>query len=170
MVILKAKIMNKVLFILSILICVACKQEQIVKTVTEGDTSYAIFGEKLGEGSEMDVPSVVSELATKDSLNVKITGVVKSVCKKKGCWANIVPENAEAPEMFVKFKDYGFFLPLDCEGQKVIMEGKAFVNMTPVDELRHYAEDEGKSAEEIAAITEPKKEYQFLASGVRLMN
>ena len=170
MVILKVRIMNKLFFILSIFICISCNQEKIVKTVTDGDVSYAVFGAELGEGSEMDVPSVIKELGSNDSVNVKITGIVKSVCKKKGCWANIVPENSEEPEMFVKFKDYGFFLPLDCEGQKVVMDGKAFVNLTPVDELRHYAEDEGKSAEEIAAITEPKKEYQFLANGVRLMN
>jgi hypothetical protein len=35
-----------------------------------------------------------------------------------------------------------------------------------VETLRHYAEDEGKSKEEIAAITEPVTEYTFEAVGV----
>ena len=50
------------------------------------------------------------------------------------------------------------------------MDGFAFKEVTPVDELRHYAEDEGMSKEEIAAITEPKEELKFMASGVLLLN
>lgn len=69
-------------------------------------------------------------------------------------------------EIFVKFKDYGFFMPLDCEGQELVMNGFAVKSVTSVDELRHYAEDEGKSEEEIAAITEPKEEITFMADGV----
>jgi hypothetical protein len=37
-----------------------------------------------------------------------------------------------------------------------------------VEALRHYAEDGGKTADEIAAITEPEIELVFEASGVRL--
>ena len=72
--------------------------------------------------------------------------------------------------MFVKFKDYGFFMPKDIAGKRVVMDGYAFKEITPVDELRHYAEDEGKSPEEIAAIVEPKEELKFLAKGVLLLN
>jgi len=88
----------------------------------------------------------------------------------KGCWINIVSEDAAKPSMFVKFKDYGFFMPKDIAGKEVIMEGYAFKEVTSVDELRHYAEDEGKSKEEIAAITEPVEELKFMASGVLLLN
>ncbi|MEL6969642.1 MAG: DUF4920 domain-containing protein, partial [Bacteroidota bacterium] len=49
------------------------------------------------------------------------------------------------------------------------MNGKAFYQTTSVDDLRHYAEDAGKSEEEIAAITEPKRELAFLADGVILL-
>jgi hypothetical protein len=37
---------------------------------------------------------------------------------------------------------------------------------TTVAQLRHYAEDAGKSKEEIAKITEPKIELTFMADGV----
>ena len=67
---------------------------------------------------------------------------------------------------FVKFKDYGFFVPMNAQKRNTIIEGKAFVEETSVTELKHYAEDEGKSQKEIAAITEPKTEYKFLAHGV----
>ena len=67
---------------------------------------------------------------------------------------------------FVKFKDYGFFVPMNAQKRNTIIEGKAFVEETSVAELKHYAEDEGKSEKEIAEITAPKIEYKFLAHGV----
>lgn len=60
-------------------------------------------------------------------------------------------------------------MPKDIKGRKVIMEGYAYKLVTPVEELRHYAEDEGKSKEEIEAITEPLEELKFMASGVLLL-
>ena len=44
------------------------------------------------------------------------------------------------------------------------------LNTTSVDELRHYAEDKGAPAEEIAAITEPKRELRMTADGVVIYN
>ena len=38
-----------------------------------------------------------------------------------------------------------------------------------VDEQRHYAEDAGKTLEEITQIIEPKKTYSFEADGVLLI-
>jgi hypothetical protein len=54
------------------------------------------------------------------------------------------------------------------EIKEVILEGKAFVQITSVEELQHYAEDAGKNKEEIAAIVAPKKEFAFEATDVLL--
>jgi hypothetical protein len=129
------------------------------------------FGEEIspdGALSYAEVQTKMSE-ASADSLAVKFTGTVQEVCQAKGCWMTIVSEEEGATPIMVKFKDYGFFMPKDIAGRKVIMEGMAFTEETPVDELRHYAEDAGKSQEEIDAITESKKETKFLASGVLLI-
>ncbi|MEN8899141.1 MAG: DUF4920 domain-containing protein, partial [Nonlabens sp.] len=58
-----------------------------------------------------------------------------------------------------------FFLPKNGKGKEVILSGKAYKNITPVEELRHYAEDAGKSEEEIAAITEEEVTLSFIADG-----
>ena len=71
-------------------------------------------------------------------------------------------------EMRVKFKDYGFFVPVDCGGSEAVFEGTATVTETSVADLQHYAQDAGASEEEIAAITEPKQEITFLANGVAI--
>ena len=105
-----------------------------------------------------------------DSVSAKVNGMVNEVCQAKGCWMTISEKDGEAEPLFVKFKDYGFFVPKDISGQEVIMEGMAFREITSVDELRHYAEDAGKTKEEIEAITEPKEELRFLARGVLVKN
>ena len=125
------------------------------------------FGEVITENGAVPYGSVLAKLEKVDTINVKVAGKIESVCQKKGCWMNLVQEGQ--PDIFVKFKDYAFFMPLDCAGKEVVMEGIAFKEVTPVDELRHYAEDEGLSEAEIAAITEPKEELKFLASGVVLL-
>jgi hypothetical protein len=51
-----------------------------------------------------------------------------------------------------------------------VLDGVAKVTTTSVEELKHYAEDGGKSKEEIEKITEPKKEIEFTAKGVLVVN
>jgi hypothetical protein len=99
-----------------------------------------------------------------------VKGKVEAVCQAKGCWMNIAGDQPEMEEMMVKFKDYGFFVPKDIAGREVVMQGYAFREVTPVDELRHLAQDAGKPQAEIDQITEPKVELKFLASGVLLLD
>ncbi|HFC00716.1 MAG TPA: DUF4920 domain-containing protein [Phaeodactylibacter sp.] len=137
------------------------KESQSVGTTNES------YGAKITPDNALTFDAMLEKMDNLDSMQTKVTGTVESVCQKKGCWVNIVSEDGR--EMFVKFKDYGFFLPKDCGGRKVVMEGEAFREKTSVEELRHYAEDGGASKEEIAAITEPKEELKFIASGVLLL-
>ncbi|MBT4917946.1 MAG: DUF4920 domain-containing protein, partial [Flavobacteriaceae bacterium] len=74
-----------------------------------------------------------------------------------------------AEEAMVKFKDYGFFMPKNIADKEVIVNGKAFVSEVSIEEQRHYAEDAGKSDEEIAAITQVKKTLSLEADGVLLI-
>jgi len=130
------------------------------------------FGEDFKVENVTDFSTVMSVLENSEEVNAVMKVKVDKVCKVKGCWMNVSPVDDTAGEMFVKFKDYGFFVPVDLvdDGTKEIyMKGKAFKEITTVDELRHYAEDEGKSAEEIAKITEPEVQVKFMAIGVKLI-
>ena len=157
------------LFVLTtILIFAACGDApKSLEEVAYEKATDQIFGEEITSDNALTFTDLLNKMDQLDSIETKVTGTVESVCKKKGCWVNIVSDDGR--EMFVKFKDYGFFLPKDCEGRKVVMEGKAFREVTAVDELQHLAEDGGASKEEIAKITEPKEELKFMASGVMLL-
>lgn len=99
--------------------------------------------------------------------NIAIEGKVVEVCAKKGCFTKI--ELSDKSVVTIKMKDYGFFVPLKLVGKKIRAEGKAEVGTTSVAELKHLAEDAGKSQKEIDAIKEPKKEIKFLATGIQVI-
>ncbi|MEM9680655.1 MAG: DUF4920 domain-containing protein, partial [Bacteroidota bacterium] len=124
------------------------------------------YGMEINDNDALSMDRMVEHYANMkvgDTVDAKMTGVITDVCSKKGCWMKL--DMGEGKTVRVKFKDYGFFVPTDASGE-VVVNGKAFVSETSVEDLQHYAEDAGKSAEEIAAITEPEKTYGFIADGV----
>lgn len=138
------------------------EEEVAEETEEEGDGVH--FGEIIEEEGALTVDDFAAKMNGKDSLKVKILATATDVCQKKGCWMKV--QTADGGKMRIRFKDYGFFVPKDISGKQVVFEGVAFQDTTTVEDLRHYAEDAGKSAEEIAAITEPEIQTSFLAHGV----
>ncbi|WP_417860221.1 DUF4920 domain-containing protein [Winogradskyella sediminis] len=165
--------MKKIILLLALnLVVFSCKNE--TKTTEEKvedvkqEMAYASFGKEINDTDALSSERMMEAYKTLkvgDTITSKVKGKIIEVCSKKGCWMTLDMGNDE--EVMVKFKDYGFFMPLNAEGE-VVMTGKAFVSETSVEELRHYAEDAGKTAEEVAAITDPKFEYGFEADGVLL--
>jgi hypothetical protein len=123
------------------------------------------FGANIAADNAMNFDELLAKMTT-DSMPAKVVGKIDAVCQVKGCWMDFVSDDPAKPKMKVKFKDYGFFMPLDCAGKRAVVDGYAYNKMTSVEELRHLAEDAGKSKDEIAQITEPKKSLYFMASGV----
>lgn len=151
---------------------ISCKNEtqtteNKVEEVKE-EIAYASFGMEINDADALESNRMMEHYKTMkvgDTINSKMKGKIQEVCSAKGCWMTLDMDGEN--EVMVKFKDYDFFMPLNAKGN-VVINGKAYVSETSVDELRHYAEDAGKSEEEIAAITEPKRTFSFEADGVLL--
>jgi RecG-like helicase len=126
------------------------------------------FGEGVTKGNIIPATQVNAKLGEATKADMKVEGEVVTVCKKKGCFMTVKISDNET--MFVKFKDYGFFMPKDMPaGTKVVIDGFAQRKETSVEDLKHYAEDAKKSPEEIAKITQPKKEIVFEAKGAVIL-
>ncbi len=139
-------------------------QEEPKTEVATIDTTLMFFGDSITTEGAVAADQLLTQLAGKDSMQVKLTGTIAEVCQKKGCWMNM---NISANQsMKVRFKDYAFFMPKDAAGKTVFIEGWAYNDTIPVNELQHYAEDAGKTKEEIAKITEPEISISFEANGV----
>ena len=153
-----------------ILACNSAKKDTNKENKIVENTTYSSFGDTVSASdylSSNDALSNYKALKLGDTINLKFNANIKEVCSKKGCWMTL-PAGNDDETIMVRFKDYGFFMPLDAAGKEVIVAGKAFVNEVSVADLKHYAEDAGKSPEEIANISEPVMEFAFEANGVLL--
>ncbi len=163
---------NKIIAIILLLSLAACKEanKETQEPQSISEISYASFGKKITNENPISREEMAKKfnlLNMGDTINVKFASTINEVCKKKGCWMKL--DLGDEKESMVRFTDYGFFMPLNSDNREVIVEGRAYITEISVDELRHYAEDAGKSKEEIAMITEPKITLSIEADGVLMV-
>ena len=122
------------------------------------------YGEIITTENIVNYSEAKKLVADRGKISTKIQGTILETCAKKGCWIRLKADN---DTLFVRFKDYGFFVPTSgVEGKTAILQGEATYETLEVEQVRHYAEDAGKSKEEIELITEPEYIFSFTASGV----
>jgi hypothetical protein len=124
------------------------------------------FGTKIDATNAINVDELPGILEASEKATVKVEGKVVEVCKAEGCWLRMQTANGT---MLVKMKDHAYLVPLSLNGKTIVAEGTASMKTTSVEMLRHYAEDGGKSKDEIEKITEPKREIVMQASGILVM-
>lgn len=163
--------MRKVAFLfLSMALLSACNNttnQAEVKAEVQEETvtpDYQYYGDTISDEGAVAVNELLSKMEGHDSVAVKVEGVINSSCTVKGCWMKMDLGNDQ--EMHVTFKDYGFFVPKNLDGEMAIIDGYAMADTIGVDHLKHLAHDAGKSEEEIAAITEPEVGITYVATGV----
>ena len=123
------------------------------------------YGAQITAEGAITTADLMKNMASTDSLATKVECEIITSCTKKGCWMTV--QLPDGDKMMVRFKDYGFFVPTHgLEGKRAVLQGYASKETTDVATLRHFAEDAGKSKEEIAKITEPETSLMFLADGV----
>jgi len=126
----------------------------------------SFFGEKFTATETKDFIDNKDLINLQD--NIQIKGEIKSTCKMKGCWMEL---DVAEKTIFVRFKDYSFFVPKEgAEGKLAVVNGKLSIDTLSVAQLKHYAEDAGKSKEEISLIDKEEITMSFLAEGVIIMN
>ena len=153
--------MKKLFFVFICFIIVSVGQAQI-QPAEQG----VVYGNVSEKGSPIKVTELENNLK-ENKFEGKITGKVVEVCQAMGCWIKL--EKADGTTLMVKSKEHGFFMPLDIVGKYVIVEGDASVKEISEKMRKHYAEDAGKSKEEIEKIKGASKEVFFNAYGVKVL-
>jgi hypothetical protein len=125
------------------------------------------FGTATTEKGAVNATELASLLDPKEAKQIKVKGKVVEVCKAEGCWLRM--ETTAGQTFMVRMKDHKFFVPVSMQGKTIVADGTATIKETSAEMLRHYAEDGGKSKEEIAAIKEPKKEIVVQAKGILVL-
>ena len=136
-----------------------------VSVHAQDEKTNRFYGQEFSLSQKKEsVTSLSEQLVSKDSVRTQLTGTIKSVCQVKGCWMNVTLDNDA--EVFVRFKDYGFFVPTDSADKEVTINGVVFTSEISVEDQKHYAKDAGASSADIAKIAKPKKQLRFEADGV----
>jgi hypothetical protein len=131
----------------------------------------AAKGVVYGVVANEKLPATPDELPAK-LVNNQYEGQLKAkvveVCKAEGCWIKVQKKDGTA--MLVRAQDHAFLMPENIVGKTVLIDGSATVKETSEEMRRHYAEDAGKSKEEIAKIKGAEKDIQFSAKGVKVLD
>jgi len=148
-----------------ILFLVAFGFSFIVKA-QESAASGVVYGEVKDKGEMVSIDKLESSLK-ENKYNGKVTGKVIEVCQAMGCWVKL--QKTDGSTILVKAKDHGFTMPKDIVGKNVIVDGEA--NATEISEKmrKHYAQDAGKSKDEIEKIKGSSKELTISANGVKVI-
>jgi hypothetical protein len=151
-----------ILFIPIFLISISMIAQPPAGTADKG----MIFGAKTTIDGAINADDLTSISINKSSSSIKVKGKVVEVCKAEGCWIKM---QTSSGLMMIKMKDHAFLVPLDLNGKTIVAQGIAAFKETSVDMLRHFAQDAGKTKEEIAAIKNPKKEMSMQATGILVL-
>ena len=156
--------MKKILFSALLFLAVAANAQDKEKV-------QAAKGVVYGEVAETEKAIAVDDINTK-LVNNQFEGQIKAkvveVCKAEGCWIKV--QRKDGAPMMVRAKDHKFLMPENIVGKTVLIEGNATVKETTEEMRKHYAEDAGKSKEEIAKIKGSEKDVQFAAKGVKVLD
>lgn len=164
--------MKKILLLVAMaLFMMNCKKTEEQATEAEIEVTYTGFGAEITPEnaiSQAEMTEKFQNMKEGDTIAIKFKSNIIEVCQKKGCWMSMDLEGDK--DAFIRFTDYEFFVPMDAQNQPTIVEGRAYLSVITVDELKHFAKDAEKSQEEIDAIIEPKITYAIQADGVLIQN
>lgn len=142
-----------------------------IASIAVGATQESTVGKTFGTNPTISesqrLGSILAEPEKYKGHEVAVEAELKQVCKKKGCWAVL---SEDGNEVRMTFKDYGFFIPKDSSGKRVLAQGRIVEKKMSEKMRRHYLEDAGASASEIEKIKGDATEKSFVASGVRFLN
>ena len=156
--------MRKLFFSALILLAIGAQAQDKEKIQAEKGVVYGVVNEEASPVT----PDQIKDKLVDDSFKGQVKGKVAEVCKAEGCWIRL--EKADGTNMMVRVKNHAFLMPENIVGKTVLIEGTAIVKTETESMRKHYAEDAGKSKEEIAKIKGDKKDVQFSATGVKVLD
>ncbi len=128
---------------------------------------YASFGAPETPARVISLAKAVDRM---DELGgpVWVQAQIKEVCQNRGCWMSL---DDGAHNVRVRFTASakctdGFLLPRNAGGHYAYVHGVLKRQQMPQELARHYAEDQGKSKEEVETIVGSQAVVTMLATSV----
>lgn len=156
--------MRKILFSFLLFAAVAVHAQSQEKTPAQKGVMYGAVSDE----DRSIAPDDLSGKLVNNEYTGQVKGKVVDVCRAEGCWMTI--EKNDGTALMVRTKAHAFLLPENIVGKTVLIEGSASVKEVSEQMRKHYAQDAGKTKEEIAKIEGPEKQVEFVAKGVLVLD
>ncbi len=129
----------------------------------------ATYGAQFSSRSAEGVTTAI-DTADGAAKTVVVQGQITEVCQKRGCWMRLQEGEHEILVRFTASAQCadGYFVPRNAMGHRAWVKGTLEKTVLSEADARHYAEDEGKPAAEIAQIVGPQPVYSLIATGVTI--
>ena len=154
--------------LISASLAAGCQTSDSVETSASATSAAPVwnqYGEKVTYAATPVAPGALKG----DETGVTISGVITEVCQHQGCWIRLVdPAHPQAGDLFVKTTGHAYLVPRNSRGRQAMAYGRCELSEMSVADQRHYAEEAGKSVEEIAMITQPRKMITFHADSISI--
>lgn len=153
---------NTLTILVGLSLLVACTSPNEIKETIE-IKAYGPY--EVDDSKAISTQEMLRQFKAKDGdQEFTFEGKITEVCSNAGCWVNIDRGNGET--FMVRFKDH-FTIPLNTKiGATAYLHGLAYMDTVVVADLKHFAEDAGKSVIEIEKITKPEYSLNFEADGI----
>jgi hypothetical protein len=122
-----------------------------------------VYGTSDFAAPKVKLAQVLKDFESYKDQKITLEGSVQQVCQQKGCWLKLEDQNVSVRTLM---KGYGFTVPKELKNKKVRMTGVMEQKELPLNVVRHYLRDEGRSEEEIKKVNAPQKVFQFVAEGI----
>lgn len=154
--------------VISASLVVGCQTSDSVETAASAPPTTPVwnqYGDKVTHAAQPVAPGALKG----DETGVTVSGVITEVCQHQGCWIRLIdPAHPEAGDLFVKTTGHAYLVPRNSRGRQAMVYGRCELSEMSVADQRHYAEEAGKSVEEIARITKPRKMITFHADSISI--
>lgn len=166
----------KHLLLIPLLALAACADEAVEApapdaTSTPAEAGDVALGETVPDGEALSPDELIAGADEYAGKTVLVEGVAREVCQQAGCWLTFSDDEGRTVRVNVprdESETYVFTFPTDASGRTLRVAGLLEVEETSVEDLRHYAEDGGASAEEVEAITEPERTLVLTVLGAEV--
>lgn len=145
---------------LSVLLCVG-----VLLSCASSKNEFGLV--KVNENEAITVAELVQQMdRSSNPQTLTIKAPLSAVCQNAGCWVQV--PKPDGKQLTVRFKNHFTIPPSTPIGTESYIHGVAYWDTVSVKVLRHYAEDAGKSQEEINKIIEPEFKLNFEGDGIKL--
>ena len=156
-------------FAASTIFLASCKNTTTNDKKSDKDSTTTItnfFGKQFENTNAIAASEVVVQINSGKPFKGVMEGRIMDVCQAKGCWANLeLPAGQTIKVLFRDANGDEFSIDKTSTGKMIDVNGVGYMDTTSVEMLKHYAEDDGASKEEIAKIKSPEIKPVFTASG-----